>query len=126
MTDERVPGAGREVASLTRAEWVPVATAGDRTARAVLWFLVFAAMGVGGTVLGFGTGDEWLPLLGVAVVLVGVIAYLWASARCPRCGGRPLLFRRSLPATCPRCGVSFGEPPRPEGAVDTDRADQRP
>lgn len=96
-----------------------------RTARAFVWMLVFAAMGVGGTVLGLGTEDDWLPLIGVAVVLVGVIAYLWVSARCPRCGGHPLIFRRSLPATCPRCDVAFGEPPRPGGAVDADGADER-
>ncbi|HET7727763.1 MAG TPA: hypothetical protein VFK54_10620 [Candidatus Limnocylindrales bacterium] len=78
----------------------------------MLWLVVFAALGIGGTALGFGAGDEWVPLVGVAVVLVGVVGYLWMTGRCPRCGARPLLFRRSLPPRCPRCGVSFEEPPR--------------
>lgn len=109
MTLDRGPGAPPP---LTRREWAAIATAGDRTSRAFLWFVVFAGLGLAGTALGFGAGDEWIPLVGVAVVILGAIGYLWATARCPRCGARPLLFRRSLPAACPRCGVSFEEPPR--------------
>ncbi len=109
-----------EVAPLARQEWVTIGTAADRTSRAITWLVVFATLGIAGTVVGFGSGDEWLPLLGAAVVLLGIVGYLWATGRCPRCGARPLLFRLNLPAACARCGVSFAEPvahPRAEADV---------
>lgn len=104
-------------APLLREERLVLLINEDRIGRAILLGMLFLVLGVVGTALGFsGRGDTWLPFIGVPIVMVGAIGYVWYRTVCPRCDLRVLAGRRRLPATCPRCGVALLKPATPADA----------
>lgn len=102
-------------------ERAPLELTASRLGRAVPLLALFGLGGAVGSVLAFGPDDYWYPFLGVALLLAAIVAWFWASARCPRCGARPLAGRVRLPAACPRCGVPFERPGGDGSGRDVDR-----
>jgi DNA-directed RNA polymerase subunit RPC12/RpoP len=105
-------------APLVREERIALLIAEDRVKRAVTLGVLFTILGTVGVALGFGgRPDGWFPFLGVPVVMLGAVLYLWSRTRCPRCAGRVLVGRRLLPVACPRCGVRLLKPAEPDAGL---------